>query len=71
MKQAPQDVIWGAKSIAREICVSEGVARALAKRPGTPIFKPPGSNRLCAFRQELRQWLRTKPQQARQVVNLR
>lgn len=64
-------VIWGAKAIAREICVSECVARALAKRPETPIFKPPGSNRLCASRDELRRWLRTKPQEPSDIVNLR
>ncbi len=63
MNDTTQDVVlWGAKSIAREICVSEGVARALAKRPDTPIYRPPGSNRLCASRDELRRWLRTKPQ---------
>jgi hypothetical protein len=63
MSEAVQDVVlWGAKSIAREICVSESVARALAKRPDTPIYKPPGSNRLCAFRDELRRWMRTKAQ---------
>jgi hypothetical protein len=53
--------IWGAPSIARATALSTDAVYRLAGHPDVPIYRPPGTNRLFAFRSELRLWLRTKP----------
>jgi len=54
--------LWGAPQIALAANLSCTAVRRLAKDPRVPIYMPPGSNRLFAFRSELHAWLRTKPQ---------
>lgn len=54
--------IWGAEAIAAFLGVSVDTVYDLAKEPGVPISKPPGSGRYFAFRRDLMAWLRTKPE---------
>jgi predicted DNA-binding transcriptional regulator AlpA len=53
--------LWGAPAIAQATGLSPDTIYRLADQPGVPIYRPPGTNRLCAFRSELRRWQRTKP----------
>lgn len=57
---ARPEKLWGAPCIAAALGVSVDKIYALAKHPDCPIFKPPGSG-YFAFRNDLEEWLRTKP----------
>jgi hypothetical protein len=35
--------LWGLRSIARAIGLSEDTTRLLARKPGVPIYQPPGA----------------------------
>ncbi len=53
------DRLWGRRSIARHLGVSEDTVATWSKIDGVPIYEPlPG--RYVAFRSELDRWLRTK-----------
>ena len=51
----------GASAIAKAIGMSEDTVRRLARKPGVPIYLPPGLGRYVAWRSEIEAWLRTKP----------
>lgn len=55
--------VWGAPAIARATGLSTDAVYSLADHPDSPIYRPPGTNRLYATRSELRLWLRTKRKQ--------
>ncbi len=59
--------LWGAPQIARATGLSPDTIYRLADQPGVPIYRPTGTNRLCAFRSELRLWQRTKPSLAEET----
>ncbi|WP_240540179.1 DNA-binding protein [Paracoccus sp. pheM1] len=56
----PERKIWGLGQIAEVLGVSVDKARALAKLPEVPIYRPAGSGSYFAFRSELMTWLRGK-----------
>ncbi len=53
------DALWGAKAIARFIGASVDFVYELADDPSAPVYKPSG--RYYSTKEELRQWLRSKP----------
>jgi len=57
----PERKIWGLPQIAEVLGVSVDKARALARLPEVPIYRPAGSGSYFAFRSELLAWLRRKP----------
>lgn len=52
--------LWGAKSIAAVLGVSEGTVRRWARDPDVPVYSP-RRGRYFARRSELETWLRSKP----------
>jgi hypothetical protein len=54
-----EEKIVGAHRIASFLQCSIRHVRRLAKRPGVPIYKAPGDNRLTALKSELDLWQRT------------
>lgn len=67
MSEAAPDKLWGAPAIAKALSLSSDAVYRLAEQDETPIYKPPGSNRLFAFRSELMRWLRTKPKKTEET----
>lgn len=57
--------LWGAPAIARASGLSPDYIYTLAERDDTPIYRPPGTNKVFAFRSELLAWLRTKSKKSR------
>lgn len=57
---AKPEKLWGAPSNAAALGVSVDKVRALATKPGVPIYKPVGAG-YFAYRTELDNWLRHKP----------
>lgn len=52
--------LWGAPAIAKACGLSPDYVYTLAGRDDVPIYRPPGTNKVFAFRSELMTWLRTK-----------
>lgn len=53
--------LWGAREIASVMGVSEATVYRLAGKPEVPIYRPPGTGTLFAYRPEVIAWMRTKP----------
>lgn len=57
--------LWGAPAIAKASGLSPDYVYTLADLDETPIYRPPGTNKVFAFRSELLKWLRTKAKRNR------